>query len=240
MIRLSKMMILIGSVIIGIGISTGIQLATGEVDAILVESEYQDAVEYSTRLKNEIDTLKKTETDLLFKLRDYERASTDSLHIMEELTKEYSRNERLLGYKEVKGAGLIISLEDGEPKEDELEGSIDSWLRIIHNEDMLKLINELKLNGAEAISINGQRVTETSEVFCSWAFISINGKKLPAPFEVKAIGDEDLMEAYTKTEFNQMSIMKNRGIRVNLEKMPIIVLEGSMPPIIPQYLQGIQ
>jgi uncharacterized protein YlxW (UPF0749 family) len=240
MMRLSKMVILLGSVIIGIGISTGIQLATGEVDAILIASEYQDAVEYSTKLKNEIGTLKKTETDLLLKLREYERASADSFHIMEELSKEYSRNEKLLGYKEVRGAGLIISLEDGEPKEDELEGSIDSWLRIIHNEDMLKLINELKLKGAEAISINGQRVTETSEVYCSWAFISINGKKLPAPFVVEAIGDEDLMEAYTKTEFNQMRIMKNRGIKVNLEKMPIIVLEGSVPPIKPQFLQGIQ
>ena len=240
MMRLSKMMILIGSVIIGIGISTGIQLATGEVDAILIESEYLDAVEYSTKLKNEIDTLKKSESDLILKLREYERASSDSFHIMEELSKEYSRNEKLLGYKEVRGAGLIISMEDGDPKEDELEGSIDSWLRIIHNEDMLKLINELKLNGAEAISINGQRVTETSEVYCSWAFISINGKKLPAPFEVKAIGDEDLMEAYTKTEFNQMRIMKNRGIKVNMEKMPIIILEGSVPPIKPRYIQGIQ
>lgn len=238
--RLNKMMILIGSVIIGIGISTGIQLATGEVDAILIESEYQDAVEYSTKLKNEIGALKKTEADLLLKLRDYERESSDSLHIMENLTQEYNRNAKLLGYKEVRGAGLIISLQDGDPKEDELEGSIDSWLRIIHNEDMLKLINELKLNGAEAISINGQRVTETSEVYCSWAFISINGKKLPAPFEVKAIGDETLMEAYTKTEFNQMRIMKNRGIKVNLETMPIIILEGSVPPIKPLYIQGIQ
>jgi len=238
--RLNKMMILIGSVIIGIGISTGIQLATGEVDAILIESEYQDAVEYSTKLKNEIGALKKTEADLLLKLRDYERESSDSLHIMENLTQEYNRNAKLLGYKEVRGAGLIISLQDGDPEEDELEGSIDSWLRIIHNEDMLKLINELKLNGAEAISINGQRVTETSEVYCSWAFISINGKKLPAPFEVKAIGDETLMEAYTKTEFNQMRIMKNRGIKVNLETMPIIILEGSVPPIKPLYIQGIQ
>lgn len=240
MMRLSKVMILVVSVIIGIGISTGLQLATGEVDAILIETEYLDAVEYSTKLKNEIDTLKKSESDLMLKLREYESASSDSFHIMEELSKEYSRNEKLLGYKEVRGAGLIISLEDGKPKEDELEGSIDSWLRIIHNEDMLKLINELKLNGAEAISINGQRVTETSEVYCSWAFISINGKKLPAPFEVKAIGDEDLMEAYTKTEFNQMKIMKNRGIEVNLEKMPIIILEGSISPIKPLYIQGIQ
>ncbi|MFH5836374.1 DUF881 domain-containing protein [Proteiniclasticum sp. C24MP] len=237
MMRLSKMLTLFGSVIIGIGIATGVQLATGQVDVILIQSEYKDAMEYSGRLKNEINALKKTEEKILTKLHEYEKESTDSFHVMEDLTEEYSRNEKLLGYKDVRGAGLIISLEDGIPKEGEQEGSIDSWLRIIHNEDMLKLINELKLNGAEAISINGQRVTETSEVYCSWAFISINGQKLPSPFVVKAIGDKGLLEAYTETEFNQLRIMKNRGIQVNLEKMPIIVLEGSVPPIIPKYLQ---
>lgn len=237
MMRLSKMMTLLGSVIIGIGIATGAQLATGKVDVILIQSEYEDAVEYSVKLRNEMDALKKTEKELQAKLQEYERASSDSQHVMEDLTKEYSRNEKLLGYKEVKGAGVVVTLRDGIAKEGELEGSIDSWLRIIHNEDMLKLLNELRLNGAEAISINGQRVTETSEVYCSWAFISINGQKLPAPFVVKAIGNKELLDAYTETEFNQLRIMKNRGIQVNLEKMPIIILEGSIPPIRPRYLQ---
>ena len=240
MMKWSKVLILIGSVIIGVGIATGIQLAYGKVDVILVQSEYQDAFEYSQKLKSDISSLKKSEEELLVKLHEYERVNSDSIHIMEDLSQEYSRNEKLLGYKEVRGAGLIISLQDGKPKEDELEGSIDSWLRIIHNEDMLKLINELKLNGAEAISINGQRVTETSEVYCSWAFISINGKKLPAPFEVKVIGDLKLLDAYTKTEFNQIRIMKNRGIEVNLDKVPIIILEGSVSPINPEYLQEVQ
>src|SRR5690554_1299075 len=237
MMRLSEMMTLLGSVIIGIGIATGAQLATGKVDVILIQSEYEDAVEYSVKLRNEMDALKKTEKELQAKLQEYERASSDSQHVMEDLTKEYSRNEKLLGYKEVKGAGVVVTLRDGIAKEGELEGSIDSWLRIIHNEDMLKLLNELRLNGAEAISINGQRVTETSEVYCSWAFISINGQKLPAPFVVKAIGNKELLDAYTETEFNQLRIMKNRGIQVNLEKMPIIILEGSIPPIRPRYLQ---
>ncbi len=207
MIRLNKIFVFLGSILMGIGIATGAQLATGKVNVILIQSEYQDAVKYHEKL---------------------------------ELKKEFERNEKLLGYKEVRGSGYIITMEDGQKKADEAENSMDSWLRIIHNEDMLKILNELRQNGAEAISINGQRVTETSEIFCSWAFISINGEKLPAPFVIKVIGDPEKLEAYVESEFNQLRNMKNRGIRMNLEKMSIIILEGSIQPITPGYLQEIE
>ena len=240
MIRFNKIMVLLGSVIMGIGIATGAQLATGKINVILIQSEYQDAVKYHASLEADLVSLGKTQEELEEKLKEYEDKSSDTLLIMEELKKEFERNEKLLGYKEVRGSGYIITMEDGEQKAEEAENSIDSWLRIIHNEDMLKILNELRQNGAEAISINGQRVTETSEIFCSWAFISINGEKLPAPFVIRVIGDPDKLEAYVESEFNQLRNMKNRGIRLNLEKMPIIILEGSIQPITPEYLQEIE
>ncbi|WP_312649918.1 DUF881 domain-containing protein [Proteiniclasticum sp.] len=240
MIRFNKIMVLMGSVIMGIGLATGAQLATGKINVILIQSDYQDAVNYHEKLKTDIAGLGKTQDELKEKLKDYEEKSSDTKSIMEELDNELKRNEKLLGYKEVRGSGYIITMSDGEPKVDETENSIDSWLRIIHNEDMLKILNELKQNGADAISINGERVTETSEIYCSWAFISINRKKLPAPFVIKAVGNHEKLEAYVESEFNQLRNMKNRGIRMELEKMPIIILEGSIEPITPRYLQEIE
>lgn len=240
MIRLYKIFVFLGSILMGIGIATGAQLATGKVNVILIQSEYQDAVKYHEKLESDLVSLGKTQEELKDRLEEYEEKSSDTLLIMDELKKEFERNEKLLGYKEVRGSGYIITMEDGQKKADEAENSMDSWLRIIHNEDMLKILNELRQNGAEAISINGQRVTETSEIFCSWAFISINGEKLPAPFVIKVIGDPEKLEAYVESEFNQLRNMKNRGIRMNLEKMPIIILEGSIQPITPGYLQEIE
>lgn len=224
----------------GVGIATTMQFASGKASVILAQSEYQDAEEYRKKLLGEIHSLQASNAELSERVEDYQEKSLNSSDGMDELEKELERNEKLLGYEEVRGSGLIITLEDGKPKENESSGSIDSWLRIIHNEDMLKLINELKQNGAEAISINGERITETSEVYCSWAFISINGKKLPAPFIIKTVGDPEKLDAYVDTEFNQIRNMKNRGILVQLEKMPIIILEGGIDPIEPQYLQEIE
>lgn len=224
----------------GVGIATTMQFASGKASVILAQSEYQDAEEYRKKLLGEIHSLQASNAELSLRVEDYREKSLNSSDGMDELEKELERNEKLLGYEEVRGSGLIITLEDGEPKENESSGSIDSWLRIIHNEDMLKLINELKQNGAEAISINGERITETSEVYCSWAFISINGKKLPAPFIIKTVGDPDKLDAYVDTEFNQIRNMKYRGIQVQLEKMPIIILEGGIDPLEPQYLQEIE
>lgn len=240
MIRFNKIMVLLGSIIMGIGIATGAQLATGKINVILIPNEYQDAVKYREKLQSDLVTLGKAQEELKDKLKTYEEKSSDTLSIMEDLKIEFERNEKLLGYQSVRGAGYIVTMTDGQPKADEAENSIDSWLRIIHNEDMLKILNEFRQNGAEAISINGQRVTETSEIFCSWAFISINGEKLPAPFVIRVIGNPEKLEAYVESEFNQLRNMKNRGISVELEKMPIVILEGSILPITPVYLQEIE
>ncbi len=240
MMRFNKVMVFLGSIIMGIGLVTGAQLATGKINVILIQSEYQDAVNYHEKLRTDLASLGKTQEELKQKLEAYEEKSSDTRSIMEELRNELIRNEKLLGYKEVRGSGYIVTMEDGAPVDGEAENSMDSWLRIIHNEDMLKILNELRQNGAEAISINGQRVTETSEIYCSWAFISINGEKLPAPFVIKVIGDPEKLDAYVDSEFNQLRNMKNRGISVELEKMPIIILEGSIQPITPGYLQEIE
>ena len=54
--------------------------------------------------------------------------------------------------------------------------------------DILSIVNELRNTGAEAISINDQRVLTTTFIKCGGAIININGERVGAPFEIKAIG----------------------------------------------------
>ncbi len=198
--------------------------------------EYEKARVKKIELLNSVLQEEEKNKELLLKLKEYEFDQEDTLHLMKELEKELSLNKMILGYEDVKGQGYEITLEDGDVRIDEEENSIGNWLRIIHNDDMLKVLNELKQNGAEAISINGERILTTSEVYCSWAFISINGEKFPAPFQIEVVGDPIKLEAYMKMPFNQINIMVNRGIKVIMEKKEEINLKPTNSPLSSNYL----
>lgn len=235
--KMRKISVFIGSVVIGLGLSVMVSLVAGKMNLYNVELDRGDNVELRNSLRSEIERLKEENIDYERKLESYRENVEDFENIYEELKLEYRRNSKLLGYESVQGEGVILTLRDGEAKDSEVPGSMESWLRIIHNEDMLKLLNELNLHGAETIEINGQRVTETSEIFCSGAFISINGEKLPAPFVLKVVGDRELLDPYIANEYNQIVNLQRRGIEISVEKRPIMTLDGSIDEIFPLYLE---
>ena len=236
MIKLQKITILFGSIVLGIGISILFHITTGEKTIILAQSEYRDATEYKLKLLKEIDVLNRQQKDNAEKLALYKKTTDSSSDITSNLLEELKQNRILLGAETAKGPGITLVFSDGEQNVGENADSIDSWLKTIHNDDMLKVINGLKLNGAEMIEINGERISSTTEIYCSWAFITINGKKLPAPFEIQAIGEQESLLAYANSEFGQVKIMANRGIKVNINKAAHLVLQGSVELKSPQYL----
>ncbi|NLB20897.1 MAG: DUF881 domain-containing protein [Clostridium sp.] len=222
----------------GLLISLSFNLTSKNLEERADIKEYEVARAKKIELLNSVLEEEEKNKDLIWKLEEYESDEEDSLNVIDELERELSKNKKILGYQDVTGEGYQILLEDGEAKEDEEEDSIGNWLRLIHNEDMLKVLNELKQNGSEAISINGERVLATSEIYCSWAFISINGKKLPAPFVIEVVGDPAKLNAYMNMPFNQLNIMINRGIKVTLEKQDNILLKGSSSPLATNYLKN--
>ena len=99
------------------------------------------------------------------------------------LINEVKEAEKYIGYTNVKGEGIIITLSNNDLK------SIDSY-------DIITLINELKLSGAEAIEINGQRVTAYSEIVDVNGNILVNTSKISGPdYVVKAIGNMKYLES---------------------------------------------
>ncbi|MBR6034415.1 MAG: DUF881 domain-containing protein [Clostridia bacterium] len=95
---------------------------------------------------------------------------------------------RMLGFTEVTGKGITIVLDDNKAQiaEGVLPGTIADYL--VHDDDLIRLVNDLKNGGAEAISINEQRIVSTTGIVCDGNVVRINGQKVSAPFEIKAIG----------------------------------------------------
>lgn len=68
-------------------------------------------------------------------------------------------------------------LNDANDKDIENSLAFEKALRLVHDMDIMQVINDIKNSGAEAISINGQRVVDKTEIYCSGAFLRINGVK---------------------------------------------------------------
>ena len=93
------------------------------------------------------------------------------------------------------GKGIIVTIDDKKALEDIMldAGYYDSNVFLIHDTDIMTIINELVLNGAEAISVNGQRITSFTGIKSVGPVIEINGVKMSTPFEIKALGDSEVL-----------------------------------------------
>ncbi len=187
--------------------------------------EYQENLNTRTSLMKELASLRDEYEENLHKVEKYKDSSQITQQVLDDMKNEVDINKMLLGYESIQGQGISMVISDGSV--DHTLGIDDPYLqnlRTVHNYDMMQVINELKLAGAEAISINNQRILPNSEIYCSWAFISVNGVKLPSPFKVKAIGDRDVLEKYLTRAESYTKTLINRGINVYINKEDVIVM----------------
>ena len=82
------------------------------------------------------------------------------------------------GLTALEGEGVIIEMDDGNRAANTDE---NPNLYVIHDDDVLRVVNELRAAGAEAVSINGQRLIETSEIRCAGPTLSVNNVRSAAP-----------------------------------------------------------
>lgn len=111
-----------------------------------------------------------------------------------ELQNELRTLNALIGTIDVSGEGVIINLADNSSVTNQTIGIFDNISNyLIHDTDLIMLVNELKNAGAEAISINDERIISTSSITCDGTVILINGNKISSPFTIKAIGSPALI-----------------------------------------------
>ena len=63
---------------------------------------------------------------------------------------------------------------------------------------MLSIVNELFNAGAEAVSVNNQRIISTTAINCAGTVITINNQKVSVPFVIKAIGGDGMYDTVAR------------------------------------------
>jgi uncharacterized protein YlxW (UPF0749 family) len=147
------------------------------------------------------------------------RLSNDSNPIINELLIRKDELELICGLLDVKGRGVVVTLNDAPARDPDM----DPNELIIHDGDISAVLNELKAAGAQAISINDERILATSKQICAGPTILINRNRYPVPYVIKAIGDPDLLyQALEESE--AVVIMRLYNIRVDIKKEDEIVI----------------
>lgn len=140
------------------------------------------------------------------------------------LSEELQENNMLLGYYDVLGEGIIITLKDANKNAIKTSILVDPNDFVVHDADLMEVVNALKESGAEAISINGQRVVDSTAIACLGNVIQVNGEKVGVPFEIKAIGLTERLYGGLTMPYGYLYNMEGAGIQVKVEKSDHIVI----------------
>lgn len=211
----NKVAILLLSLLLGTMIT--IQLKTVERSTGGLVSS-QKARQLSTelkRLKDKKEALSNELSMLESRIREYEESEAKENIVVKNLKEDIKRYEVLAGYSKVKGPGVKIAID--------VMGSEQESETIIYNYEMLlSVINKLNASGAEAISINGERIVVNTEIHLSAnsrESIFINDKPVKTPFEIRAIGNPDTLEAALNMRYGIMwEIRQYLGLKTDVSK----------------------
>jgi len=114
---------------------------------------------------------------------DYQDKIDTNQQAGELLNNEVLEKNMMSGRIATKGEGVVVTLQDGP------DG-------IVESEDLLELINELRYAGAEAISVNEQRIIFDSYIVSVGSkYISLDGARVLSPYTVKAIGNQSYLSS---------------------------------------------
>ena len=179
----------LGAALLGLGFLVAAQLAAQGPRVRYTSQERTPLVETATELQAQQEQLKASILDLRDRIQATEQAGQGSAAVVRELNEQLQAARIAAGLIPLKGSGIVLQLEDSlEPVAPDANESD----YLVGARDVRTLVEELWEAGAEAISINGERITPSSAIIDIGPSILVNSSYLAAPYQITALGPEDL------------------------------------------------
>ncbi|ERM92559.1 hypothetical protein O163_03990 [Caldanaerobacter subterraneus subsp. yonseiensis KB-1] len=180
------------------------------------------------KVQEEKQNLEQQLAELTKRFQEYEEAASKNDAALKNLQKDVEKYKALAGFTDMVGPGVIVTVSDSnlQPREGE-----DPNLYLVHDEDLLNIVNELKAGGAEAIAINDQRLIATSEIRCVGPTININSTRYAPPYVIKAIGNPETLVASLKLKGGIIETLEFYGIKVDIQTSDKVVVPGYSEPV---------
>ena len=146
-----------------------------------------------TKLEDEQQGLRAQIATAEAKVLDFQTASTTSSTALAEVNKRLEDARLAVGLTALRGPGVLIEIADSKRIVPDGENPANY---IVLVDDLRDIVAALWASGAEAISINDERLVATSSIYGVGASILVNTAFLSPPFQIKAIGAEGLLDRF--------------------------------------------
>jgi uncharacterized protein YlxW (UPF0749 family) len=122
------------------------------------------------------------------------------------------------GFEAVSGPGVTVVLDDAPESEidkarDDPSVSLDEL--VVHQQDIQAVVNALWAGGAEAMTIQGQRVISTTGIKCVGNTVMLHGVPYSPPYRIAAIGDTSpLLTSLGESDYIDayLTVVRERGL----------------------------
>ena len=182
--------------------------------------------------KSKYDEVNAQYEDTQSKIEEYKQTKESNEETEKLVDEELSAVNMNLGKTDVEGEGIEIILKETDNEE----------ISQINADDLLVIVNALKLAGAEAISINDERIINMSDIVNINAntddlSVRINGQRILAPYVIKAIGNPTYLESELLGNGGYVDQLRTIGHDVSIEKKDNIKILKYNDEITTKYIQ---
>lgn len=235
-----KISIVLGIMCFALTTAIVVQVRTVKSTNSTVSQNYEEnnlraeVLRYKERYDNQYKELEEAEAEL-------EKERKDSVENNEQLTEienQIQQGNKIIGLTEVKGPGVIVTLKDAQVTTGTTYIGDPNDL-VVHDVDVLSVVNALFNSGAEAVSVNEQRVVPTTSIICGGNIVDINGERIGAPFVIKAIGLPEYLSNIAM-EGGYLDRLNGYGIVTKLEQSNSITIPKYSGVISYQYAKSVE
>jgi uncharacterized protein YlxW (UPF0749 family) len=184
----------LGLALLGLGFLIAAQLASERPRIRYTTQERAPLIEIALDLQEEQEALSARVLQLRADIQELEQAGQGANATLRDLNEHLEQARLAAGLIPLRGTGFVFQLEDSVEPPGVDESPLDY---LVSARDLRTMVEELWLAGAEAIAINGERITPTTAIIDIGGVVLANSAYLAPPYQVTAIGPDELYERLT-------------------------------------------
>lgn len=208
-----------------LGIMLAIQFKTQEnINDTLMPGRVEELSQQLYEVTKQRDSLSEETQSLRDKLQNIRQDN----QAMADMQDEVIKANMAAGTVAVSGPGVVLTLNDSTHT---LQTGENPNYGIVHDYDLLTLVNEMRASGAEAIAINDERLTAVSEIRCAGTLILVNWARIGPPYVIRAVGDPEMLTSGLNIRGGHLETLKILGVQTSLQKtdnMELPAYKGAM------------